>query len=160
MGTRVISFHYTLTDSGGQQLDSSAGGEPLTFLEGVGQIIPGLETRLSAMKVGDKCRAVVPAKDAYGEKNPDYIVDVPLEKLPTRQVKVGDRFRAGADPHAPVVAVTKVGDTHVTLDGNHPLAGMDLTFDVEVTAIRDATAEEMAHGHAHGEGGQASGPLD
>ena len=153
MANKVISFHYTLTDSAGKTLDSSADGDPLTFLEGVGQIIPGLETHLRAMKAGDKKNVTVNAKDAYGEKDPGNIVEVSLDKMPTRGIKVGDRFRAGDGPNAPVVTVAKVTETHVTLDGNHPLAGMDLTFAVEVTEIRDATKEELDHGHVHAAGG-------
>jgi len=153
MANKVISFHYTLTDSTGKTLDSSAGGEPLTFLEGVGQIIPGLESHLRAMKAGDKKNVTVPAKNAYGEKDPGNVVEMARDKMPAPNIKVGDRFRAGNTPNAPVVTVTKVTDTHVTLDGNHPLAGMDLTFDVEVTAVRDATQEELDHGHVHGAGG-------
>src|SRR5882672_3299198 len=123
-------------------LDSSAAGEPLTFLEGSGQVIPGLETELRKMKVGDKKHVTVKAKDGYGEKDPGNVLELPLEQMPTRGVKMGDRFRAGSDNHSPVVTVVKVTETHVTLDGNHPLAGMDLTFDVEITEVRDATAEE------------------
>ena len=126
----------------------------MTFLEGVGQIIPGLETHLRAMKVGDKKNVTVAARDAYGEKDPGNVVELPLNQMPTRSIKIGDRFRAGDSPNAPVVTVTKVTATHVTLDGNHPLAGMDLRFDVEVTAIRDATKDELDHGHVHGAGGQ------
>jgi FKBP-type peptidyl-prolyl cis-trans isomerase SlyD len=150
---RVISFHYTLTDKAGQQLDSSAGSEPLAFLVGSGQIIPGLETHLLAMKVGDKRKVLVPAKDAYGDKDPANTTELPLDKMPAKNIKVGDQFRAGSDGHAPVVVVTKVTDTHVTLDGNHPLAGQDLTFDVEIIEVRDATKEEISHGHVHGPGG-------
>ena len=136
-------------------LDSSAAGEPLTFLEGSGQVIPGLETELRKMKVGDKKHVTVKAKDGYGEKDPGNVLELPLEQMPTRGVKMGDRFRAGSDNHSPVVTVVKVTETHVTLDGNHPLAGMDLTFDVEITEVRDATAEELTHGHVHGPGGHA-----
>jgi FKBP-type peptidyl-prolyl cis-trans isomerase SlyD len=153
MSQRVITFHYTLTNSAGQQLDSSAGGEPLAFLEGAGQIIPGLEIHLKTMKSGDKRRVLVPAKDAYGEVNAQDILEVPREKLPAKNVKIGDRFRAGSDHHAPVVRVTKLTDTHVTLDANHELAGQDLTFEVEVTEVRAATADELAHGHVHGPSG-------
>jgi FKBP-type peptidyl-prolyl cis-trans isomerase SlyD len=150
---KVISFHYVLTDSSGKTLDSSTGSEPLTFLEGVGQIIPGLESELLGMKVGEKKRVAVKAKDAYGEKDAGNVIEVPLEKMPTRTMKVGDQFRAGQDNHSPVVTVAKVTETHVTLDGNHPLAGMDLSFDVEITEVRDATKDELTHGHAHGPGG-------
>lgn len=153
MANKVISFHYKLTDADGTVLDSSDGGEPLTFLEGVGQIIPGLESQLLAMKVGDKKSVTVPAKDAYGEKDPSNVVEKPMEKMPAKNIKVGDLFRAGEGHHAPVVTATQVTGTHVTLDGNHPLAGKDLTFDVEIAAIRDATQDELAHGHAHGPGG-------
>jgi FKBP-type peptidyl-prolyl cis-trans isomerase SlyD len=153
MANKVISFHYTLTDSAGKTLDSSAGGEPLTFLEGVGQIIPGLETHLRAMTIGDKKNVVVKARDAYGDKDPANVVEMPLDKMPSRGIKVGDQFRAGDSPNAPVVTATKVTDTHVTLDGNHPLAGMDLTFAVEITEVREATKEELDHGHVHGAGG-------
>lgn len=150
MSNQVISFHYTLTDTTGQTLDSSASGEPLAVLMGCGQIIPGLETHLCTMKPGEKRRVLVPAKDAYGAHDPKNVVEVPREKLPIDSVKIGDRFRAGSDQHSPIVSVTEVTDTHVTLDGNHPLAGKDLTFDVEVTEIREATPEEVAHGHVHG----------
>jgi len=153
MPNKVIAFHYTLTDKAGQTLDSSAGNEPLAFLVGMGQIIPGLETHLLTMKVGDKRKVLVPAKDAYGDKDPANTTELPLDKMPAKNIKVGDQFRAGSDGHAPVIVVTKVTDTHVTLDGNHPLAGQDLTFDVEIIEVRDATKEEISHGHVHGPGG-------
>src|SRR5438093_13176345 len=104
MNAKVISFHYTLTDNAGTTLDSSAGGEPLAFLVGAGQIIPGLETHLLTMKVGDKRKVLVPAKDAYGAKDPAHVTEVPLDKMPTKTIKVGDRFRTEHD----VVVVTKV----------------------------------------------------
>lgn len=153
MSKNVISFQYTLTDKTGKTLDSSAEGEPLTFLEESGQIIPGLEAQIRGMKVGEKKHVTIKTKDAYGEHDADNVMEVALDKMPTKAIKVGDRFRAGKDSHAPVVTATKVTETHVTLDGNHPLAGMDLTFDVEITEVRDATADELAHGHVHGAGG-------
>ncbi len=153
MSRKVVSFHYKLTDGTGKTLDASADGEPLTYMEGAGQIIRGLEAELKGMKAGEKKHVTVKAADAYGEKNPENVVEVPVAKMPTRNVKVGDKFRAGTQQHAAVVTVTNVTPSHVTLDGNHPLAGMDLTFDVEITEVRDATSEEIAHGHAHGAGG-------
>lgn len=151
---RVVSFHYKLTNAKGEELESSFGSDPLMFLEGVGQIIPGLEREIQAMKPGDRKTLTVKAADAYGEVEAEMIVEVPRERLPKKDVEVGDRFHADAgDGHAQVVMVTKVTDTHVTIDGNHPLAGQDLTFEVEIDSVRDATKEELAHGHAHGPGG-------
>ncbi len=154
LNPRVVSFHYTLKNKAGEQLESSFGSEPLMFLEGSGQIIPGLEQAIKDLKAGDKKVITVPAADAYGEIEADMIVEVPKEKLPKPDVAVGDRFHADAgDGHAQVVQVTKVSDTHVTIDGNHPLAGEELTFEVEIDSTREATKEELQHGHAHGPGG-------
>jgi FKBP-type peptidyl-prolyl cis-trans isomerase SlyD len=151
---RVVSIHYTLTDDGGSTLDSSRGGEPLSYLEGAGNIIPGLENALKQLKVGDKQIVKVPAKDAYGEKREDLNVKVARTQFPPNvDLKVGDRFRGGPDNHSPVFEVIAVEGDQVTLDGNHPLAGKDLTFDVEMTDAREASQEEVSHGHAHGPGG-------
>lgn len=153
MSKRVISFHYTLTNPEGEKLDSSAGGEPLSYLEGGGQIISGLEKEIQPMKVGDKKRVSVKAKDAYGTRDEKKVVEVPRNKMPAQQIKLGDKFRGGNDHNAPILTVTKLTDAVVTLDANHPLAGVDLTFDLEITEIRDATKEELSHGHVHGAGG-------
>lgn len=154
MSQKVISFHYTLKDSKGQTLESSFGDEPLSYLEGVGQIIPGLEDALKGLKKGDKKSVNVPAAQAYGEFSKELIVEVPREHIPKKDVEVGDRFHADSGGgQSQVVVVTKVTDSHVTVDGNHPLAGQDLNFDVEIAEVRDATKEEIAHGHAHGPGG-------
>ena len=151
MSEKVFSFHYTLTNPAGEVLDSSDGRDPLVFMAGKGQIIPGLESELILLNVGDKKKVEVKAVDAYGEHDPARTIEVPLDKLPKENIEVGDQFHAGAE-HASFV-VTSVTETHAKLDGNHPLAGVDLTFDIEVTGIRDATLEELAHGHAHGPGG-------
>ncbi len=154
LNPRVVSFHYTLKNKAGEQLESSFGAEPLMFLEGSGQIIPGLEQAIKDLKPGDKKTITVAAAEAYGEIEPDMIVEVPKDKLPKPDVAVGDRFHADAgDGHAQVVQVTKVSDTTVTIDGNHPLAGQDLTFEVEIDSTREATKDELQHGHAHGPGG-------
>ncbi len=152
MNSKVISFHYKLTDKTGEVLDSSEGDQPMTFLAGVGQIIPGLETVLETLKVGEKKKVTVKAAEAYGAHDASKLVDVPIEKMPTKKIKVGDRFQLSGDEHSMPLTVAKVTDKHVTLDSNHPLAGKDLTFDVEITEVRTATDEEMAHGHAHGPG--------
>ncbi len=154
LNPRVVSFHYKLKNSAGEQLESSFGSEPLMYLEGVGQIIPGLEEAIKSLNAGDKKVITVKAAEAYGEVEAEMIVEVPKDRLPKQDVAVGDRFHADAgDGHAQVVQVTKVTDTHVTIDGNHPLAGQDLTFEVEIDSTREATKEELSHGHAHGPGG-------
>ena len=150
---RVISFHYTLTDSKGQKLDSSVGHDPFTFMEGGGQIIPGLEKRLESLKEKDKQKINVPAAEAYGERDDRFIVEVKKEQLPSPNLKVGDQFQAGGEMQGHPFTVVKMSDTHATLDANHPLAGVDLTFDVEIISIREATDEELQHGHSHGPGG-------
>ncbi len=151
MSTKVISFHYTLTGSDGGVIDSSDGHPPLSFLAGKSQIIPGLEEVIVTLDAGDKRTVEVKAADAYGLADPEKLFEVPIEKMPKQSIEVGDQFstRGQSQP----LTVTKVTDTHVTLDANHPLAGMDLTFAVEVTEIRDATEEEISHGHVHGPGG-------
>lgn len=147
---RVISFSYVLTDKTGKKLDSSEGRGPLVFMEGAGQIIPGLENALSKLAAGVKKEILVAAAEAYGEKDAELVLRVPKTSLPVPQVKVGDRFRGGPDQHSPVFTVIEVAEAEVVLDGNHPLAGEDLTFNVEVVEIREATAQELEHGHAHG----------
>jgi FKBP-type peptidyl-prolyl cis-trans isomerase SlyD len=154
----VVSFHYTLKDDQGTVIDSSQGDEPLTYLEHTGNIIPGLEKEIAKLKKGDKQNIKVAAKDAYGEFRQDMIIDVPHEQFPeAKNLKKGDQFRGqapdGDDHHSPVFTVIDITPAFVKLDGNHPLAGKDLFFDVEVTDIRAATTEEVAHGHAHGAGG-------
>ena len=157
MNQQVISFHYTLTDPAGKKLDSSEGRDPLSFVEGAGHIIPGLETHLSAMAIGEKKRVTVAAKHAYGERDDARMSEVPREKFPEKEIQVGDQFRLGGDGQAMVVTVTKTSPSHVTIDGNHPLAGVDLTFDVELVAKRDAIAKDLeccggAHHDEHGGG--------
>jgi len=151
MSQRVISFHYTLTNTRGETLDSSRGDHPLSFLEGAGQIIPGLETHLRTMQSGDKRKVHVKAADAYGPRDDSLVLEVERQKLPNKSVKVGDQFRTNQYPTP--LTVTRLTDTHATLDANHPLAGQDLLFEVEITEVRAATAEELAHGHVHGPGG-------
>ena len=153
---RVISFHYTLTGTDGEVIDTSRDSkQPFSYLEGMSQIIPGLEKQMALLAVGDKRKIEVDAKDAYGEHDPQLIVDVPKSKLPNAEgLEVGDQFQAsGPNGEQLLFRVLEFKDEQVKLDGNHPLAGEKLTFDVEVMAMRDATAEEMTHGHAHGEGG-------
>ena len=153
---RVVTFHYTLRDPSGRVLDSSAGGEPVTYLEGAGQIIDGLDQRLRATEAGAKTRVPVPAAEAYGPRDPGQIQRVRRSVLPVEgEVKVGDSFQAGPDRFAPTVTVAAIEGDEVLLDANHPLAGVDLTFDVEIVSVRPANPEELRHGHAHGADGHA-----
>ncbi len=153
MSKRVVSLHYNLTDSSGKQLDSSQGHDPLTYMEGVGQIIPGLEKAILALKAGDKKNVKVYAVEAYGERNDRYVVKVPRTNLPEGNIQVGDEFQSSEDPNAHPFRVIDISDVEVMLDANHPLAGVDLNFNVEIIAIREASAEELTHGHVHGPGG-------
>lgn len=154
----VITFHYTLRDPSGRVLDTSSGADPITFLEGGGQIIDGLDEALRSLAVGTKTAVTVPAARAYGVRDEEQVQRVLRALLPVEgELKPGDRFQAGSDQYAPIVTVVGIEGEEVLLDANHPLAGVDLTFDVEVLAVRAATPEELSHGHAHGEGGCGCG---
>jgi len=147
---QVVSIHYTLTEVGGDLIDSSAGGDPLVFLFGHGQIIAGLEAGLLGKKVGDKFLIEIPPEDAYGVTEEEAVITVPISVFEDQSLlEVGAQLELDTDGGPAVVTVVEVGDKDVILDGNHPLAGMTLSFDVEVIAIRDATEEELEHGHAH-----------
>ena len=148
---RVVSFHYTLRDPSGRVLDSSAGGDPVVYLEGAGQVIDGLDEELRLAGAGEKTRVNVPATKAYGERDPAQVQRVKRALLPVEgELKVGDQFQTDSDRFAPIVTVQAIEGDDVLLDANHPLAGVDLTFDVEIVAVREATAAELEHGHAHG----------
>jgi FKBP-type peptidyl-prolyl cis-trans isomerase SlyD len=150
----VVSMHYTLTDDSGDVLDSSRGGEPFSYLHGHNNIIPGLEKALEGTEAGFKSKVTVTPAEGYGEKNPDAIFEAPREHFPPdMKLEVGARVYADG-PNGPItLTVVKLTDTGAVLDANHPLAGKTLHFDVEVTTVRAATSEELAHGHVHGEGG-------
>ncbi|TNE80755.1 MAG: peptidylprolyl isomerase [Gammaproteobacteria bacterium] len=150
----VVLFHYTLTDEDGVQLDSSADNAPLAYIHGHKNIIPGLEQAMEGKTEGDAMKVTVPAAEAYGEYQDHLVQDVPREAFQgIDEVKPGMRFEAQT-PSGPVsVVVTAATDETVTVDGNHPLAGKDLTFDVKIETVREASEEELAHGHVHGEGG-------
>jgi len=153
---RVVTFHYTLRDPSGRVLDTSADVDPVTYLEGAGQIIDGLDEQLRTTAAGAKVRVQVPAKKAYGERDAAQMQKVNRSVLPVEgELNVGDQFQTGPHRSDPVVTVAAIEGDEVLLDGNHPLAGVDLTFDVEILTVREANAEEISHGHAHGPGGHA-----
>jgi FKBP-type peptidyl-prolyl cis-trans isomerase SlyD len=150
----VATFHYTLTDDSGRVLDSSVGGEPLTYLHGSGQIVPGLERQMAGHSAGDTFQADVAPEDAYGVSDPQLLQVVPRRQFQgVDDLEVGMQFQADAGQHSMPVTVTKIDGDEVTVDANHPLAGQRLHFAIEVTDVRDASLEELTHGHAHGPGG-------
>lgn len=153
MSGRVLSFHYTLTNKKGEKIDDSRSGNPFPVMEGAQQILPALEVELFKMNVGDTKVVELAAADAYGEYNEKLKLKVDRAKLPEGELKEGMQFHGGEEPTAPIFTVLSIEGDQVELDGNHPLAGEDLTFDVEVTEIREATKEELEHGHAHGPDG-------
>lgn len=140
---RLCTFHYTLRDGGGRVLDTSRGGEPMAFLEGSGQIIEGLEEPLLQMAAGEKRVVVVPPERAYGLREAELVQKVPRARLPVPELRVGDRFQTGPDWQAPVVTVLAIEGDEVLLDANHPLAGQELHFEVELVAVRCATHAEL-----------------
>jgi FKBP-type peptidyl-prolyl cis-trans isomerase SlyD len=150
---KAVTISYTLKDDDGTVLDSSEGRAPLTYLHGAGNIVPGLEAELDGKEVGATVAAVVPPEAGYGPHDPNDVRTVPLSKLPGGTAEVGTRFRVQTDDGYLVAVVTSVTAGYATLDANHPLAGKTLHFDVKVLGIRDATDEELTHGHVHGEGG-------
>lgn len=150
----VVSFNYTLTNDAGEILDSSDGGEPLVYLHGGGNIVPGLEKALTGHLVGDRLRADVIPSEGYGERQGPGPQPFPKAQFPAGQVHPGMRFFArGPQGEQFAVWVVAVDDEHVFVDVNHPLAGQTLHFDVEITSIRLATEEEIGHGHPHGPDG-------
>lgn len=150
----VASFHYTLTNDSGQVIDSSADREPLTYLHGAGNIVPGLEKEMDGRKAGDVFNVVVAPEEGYGMPNPMMIQVVPKDAFQgVDTLEVGMEFQAQT-PQGPMsVAIAKIDGEEVTVDGNHPLAGQTLHFAIEVTDVRDASLEELSHGHVHGVGG-------
>ncbi len=146
----VVSIDYTLTDGNGQVLDSSSGTGPLSYLHGNENIIPGLEKALEGKAEGVALKVSVPAAEGYGLRDEKLVLNVPIDRFQDAgTVEAGMQFEAETAEGNRVVTVTKVADGMVTVDANHPLAGMDLNFDVTVTSVRAATAEEISHGHPH-----------
>ena len=147
----VVSIHYTLTGEDGEVIDSSDGGEPLTYLAGAGNIIPGLERELEGCVKGDKKQVVVQPADGYGEFAEELIQTLPREAFSgIEKIDVGMEFQAQSpEGDAQYVVVKEVADDGITIDGNHELAGQVLKFDVAVESVREATEEEIDHGHVH-----------
>jgi len=150
----VVSLSYTLTNADGQQLDKSAPDKPFAYLHGKKQIVPGLENALEGLAIGDKKEITVPPTEGYGEFDPKLKLDIERSNFPKDvDIQPGMQFSADVNGDNLIFTVTGLENDKVQVDGNHPLAGQTLHFDVEVVEIRDATKEELEHGHSHGPGG-------
>jgi FKBP-type peptidyl-prolyl cis-trans isomerase SlyD len=149
---KVVSIHYTLKDDDGQVLDASEENEPLLYLHGAENIVPGLERQLEGAAVGETRTAVVPPAEGYGERSDDEVQLVPRAEFPDDMpLEPGIGFAVeGPEGQTIPLWILEVRDQEVVVDANHPLAGKTLHFEVTVAAVRDATADETAHGHPHG----------
>ena len=151
---KAVSFHYTLKDSDGEQMETSREKDPMSYLHGANNIIPGLEKAMDGRAINDEFSVTIQPEDAYGVRNENNVQRVPLKRLKgVGKVSVGQVLNLQTDKGQVQVTVLKVGRFNVDVDGNHPLAGRELTVDVEVTDIREASAEELEHRHVHGPGG-------
>ncbi|GIU19913.1 MULTISPECIES: peptidylprolyl isomerase [unclassified Shewanella] len=150
----VVQFNYTLRDEQGEVLETNEGLDPIAYLHGHDNMMPGVEDALTGKEVGAKFSVTLPASETYGERNEDCEQRVSVKHLQGASVwKPGMRALINTDQGQRQVTILKVGKFMATVDINHPLAGRELTFDLEVMDVRDATSEEIAHGHAHGKGG-------
>lgn len=151
---RVVLIHYTLKDDAGAVVDSSSGGDPLAYIQGHGNLVAGLEKALEGKKDGDKVVVSIPPAEGYGVHDAALIQRVPKRSLQgSGEIKKGMQFQGQTPEGMRVFTVTALVGDMVTLDGNHPLADKTLNFDVEILSVREATAEELEHGHVHGTGG-------
>ena len=151
---KVVGIEYTLKDNKGEVIDTNAGsGEPLFFIQGLGTIVPGLERAMNGKELCESFDATIKAADGYGEFDANRKRRIPRSAVGDMKVEVGMMLQATGPEGASVVTVSDVTDTDIEIDGNHPMAGKDLYFSIKVTEIRDATEEELSHGHIHGPGG-------
>ncbi|MGA0264970.1 MAG: FKBP-type peptidyl-prolyl cis-trans isomerase [Lysobacterales bacterium] len=151
---KVVDFHYTLTNEQGETVESSRERDPMSYLHGANNIIPGLEQAMNGRAAGDTFEVTVQPADAYGERQEANVQRIPLKRLGKIPRPRPGQILGLQTQQGPVqVTVIKVGRFNVDVDANHPLAGQALTFDVEIVGVRDATEEEISHGHAHGPGG-------
>jgi FKBP-type peptidyl-prolyl cis-trans isomerase SlyD len=149
----VVTLHYTVKTAEGQDIDSSVDAEPLSFIQGTNYMIAGLEEALYGKQKGETFEVTVAPAKAYGERHEQLVQKVPMSMFEGMDVEVGMSFRATTDSGEQSVTIVDKDDEHVTVDGNHPLSGHTLVFDVSIEDVRDATSEELEHGHVHGEGG-------
>jgi len=147
---KVVGIHYTLTDNEGKILDSSIGNQPLMYIQGNGNLIPGLENALEGKRKNDKLNVKVTPDQGYGEFDETMIFEVNRSQFDyTGEIKKGMQFQMHTEHGHQRVTVSKIEGDLIILDGNHPLAGQELNFDVEITEVREASHEEISHGHVH-----------
>lgn len=151
---KVVSIDYTLTNDKGEVVDTSQGREPLAYIQGIGNLIPGLEQALEGRSAGDSLKVSIPPEQAYGMRDDGLTQAVPRRMFENAdEIQVGMQFQTNSEHGLQVVTVVAVDPENITVDANHPLAGETLHFDVKVVEVRDASAEELDHGHVHGAGG-------
>lgn len=151
---KVVYFHYTLSNEGGDLVESSKDSNPMTFLYGHGNILPALEPEFDGKDTGEQFQVTLPPEKAYGVRNEEAAQRIPIKHLATKtKLKKGMAVKVNTEQGMRDVTIVKVGKFNVDVDTNHPLAGMTLTFDIAIEEVRDATEEELAHGHVHGVGG-------
>jgi FKBP-type peptidyl-prolyl cis-trans isomerase SlyD len=150
---KVVTIHYTLKNDAGEILDSSDGRDPLDYLHGADNIVAGLEKALDGQEAGAEVKAVVPPAEGYGEHDPKLVENIPMRKLGKPWAQPGERFRVQTDQGPRVLTVVGTKGDYAMVDANHPLAGVTLHFEVKIVEIRDASKEELEHGHPHGPGG-------
>ena len=151
---KVVTFHYTLTNAEGEEMESSREKDPMVYLHGANNIITGLEKAMEGHAISDKLSVTLKPEHAYGVRNEDNVQRIPLKRLKgLGKIAVGQVLNLQTNKGPVQVTVLKLGRFIVDVDANHPLAGHQLTFDVEITGIRDASKEETQHGHVHGPGG-------
>ena len=157
---RVVSLNFVLKDENGEMLDQSEKDQPLEYLHGAGDIIPGLEKALEGHKFGEQLKVVIPPVDAYGEYEVSLVDEVSRDQFPgIDDIQPGMQFQTTMDDGAPmVINVTAVDEDTIVVDGNHPLAGVTLVFELEIVGIREASKEDIAHGHVH-HGGHCDSEL-
>jgi len=150
----VALIEYELTNDEGEVIDTSKEGGPIAYLHGTGNLVPGLELELEGKGSGDEFKVRITPEDGYGERSEEMIQDVPRTQFPPdAEIEPGMQFQAEGPEGARIVTIIEVADETVKLDANHPLAGIHLSFEVKIVEVREATAEELEHGHVHGAGG-------
>jgi FKBP-type peptidyl-prolyl cis-trans isomerase SlyD len=157
-GTKVgpktaVTIHYTVKDDAGEVLDTTEGRDPMTYLHGADNVVPGLEAALEGKGPGAKVEATLTPEQGYGQRDESKVRNVPIRRFADEKIRIGGRHRVAVETGWIVAYVKEIKGDYALIDGNHPLAGKTLHFQVEVTAVRDATEQELAHGHAHGPGG-------